>query len=100
MALVVIGTLGVAFAAHCIWLTVRIANGRKKAGVRFWVSVVMVVVLVIYPLSIGPAFCWASRSGGSPATAIYYPIACYADKNELANTALKWYLRLWIDALK
>jgi len=28
---------------------------RKKPGVAFWATVVMVVVLVLYPLSFGPA---------------------------------------------
>jgi hypothetical protein len=30
---------------------------RKKPGVAFWATVVVVVVLVAYPLSFGPA-CW------------------------------------------
>jgi len=32
-------------------------TSRKKPGVAFWATVVMVVVLVAYPLSFGPA-CW------------------------------------------
>ncbi len=34
---------------------------RKKPGVAFWATVVVVVVLV-YPLSFGPA-CWLARRG-------------------------------------
>ena len=30
---------------------------RKKPGVAFWATVIVVVVLVAYPLSFGPA-CW------------------------------------------
>jgi hypothetical protein len=30
---------------------------RKKPGVAFWATVALVVVLVAYPLSFGPA-CW------------------------------------------
>jgi hypothetical protein len=38
-------------------------TSRKKPGVAFWATVVLVVVLVGYPLSFGP-WCWAiSRSG-------------------------------------
>ena len=33
-------------------------TSRKKPGVAFWATVVVVVVLVGYPLSFGPA-CWA-----------------------------------------
>jgi hypothetical protein len=34
-------------------------SDRKKPGVAFWATVVVVVVLVAYPLSFGPA-CWIS----------------------------------------
>ncbi len=33
------------------------SEGRKKPGVAFWATVVVVVLLVAYPLSFGPA-CW------------------------------------------
>ena len=49
---------------------------RKKPGVAFWATVVVVVVLVAYPLSFGPA-CWiSSRTGrGAPmVSAAYQPI--------------------------
>jgi hypothetical protein len=38
---------------------------RKKPGVAFWASVVMVVVLVAYPLSFGPA-CFLCEKGCLP----------------------------------
>jgi hypothetical protein len=34
-------------------------SDRKKPGVAFWATVVLVVVVVGYPLSFGPA-CWIS----------------------------------------
>ena len=34
---------------------------RKKPGVAFWATVMMVVVLVAYPLSFGPACWWLSE---------------------------------------
>jgi hypothetical protein len=37
-------------------------SDRKKPGVAFWATVVVVVVLVAYPLSFGPA-CWLTYSG-------------------------------------
>ena len=60
---------------------------KKQPGVAFWATVVVVVVLVAYPLSFGPACWWMSRSvlvgvGGSGNNytmrfipAIYRPIA-------------------------
>src|SRR5258708_35393274 len=54
---------------------------RKKPGVAFWTTVVMVVLLVGYPLSFGPA-CWiATRLDDFEwnrqlvfMTRIYYPL--------------------------
>jgi hypothetical protein len=53
-------------------------TSRKKPGVAFWATVVVVMALVGYPLSFGPA-CWiASRQakyeGRVPVPAIYRPI--------------------------
>ena len=43
---------------------------RKKPGVAFWTTVVVVVVLVAYPLSFGPWMClfnmFTSWVGGAP----------------------------------
>ena len=53
-------------------------TSRKKPGVAFWATVVLVVVLVGYPLSVGPA-CWItsrieSEQGVRVVTAIYRPL--------------------------
>jgi hypothetical protein len=42
---------------------------RKKPGVAFWATVVVVVALVGYPLSFGP-FLWASYSFDLPPTVL------------------------------
>jgi hypothetical protein len=50
---------------------------RKKPGVAFWAAVVLVVVLVGYPLSFGPA-CWLADRQCIPDTVavrIYSPLA-------------------------
>jgi len=51
-------------------------TSRKKPGVAFWATVMVVVMLVLYPLSFGPA-CWISNRAGigsSVVATIYRPI--------------------------
>ena len=43
---------GLALTALCIWLTVRIVNRRERWAKR--TLVVLVLVVVLYPLSMGP----------------------------------------------
>jgi hypothetical protein len=49
---------------------------KKKPGVAFWATVVLVVALVAYPLSFGPA-CWMAGCGVVPMKATrmaYWPL--------------------------
>jgi hypothetical protein len=49
---------------------------RKKPGVAFWATVVVVVALVAYPLSFGPA-CWITsrlNRGADLVPVVYRPI--------------------------
>jgi len=48
-------TLGVAFAAFCVWLAVRIVNRRERWAK--WRLSVVVALPVLYLASFGPA-CW------------------------------------------
>jgi len=50
---IVLPALAVAFAAFCVWLAVRIVNRRERWAKR--TAVGLAVVLVLYPLSAGPA---------------------------------------------
>jgi hypothetical protein len=64
--------LGIAFAAFCIWLTLRLVNGQKKLGWKLWATA-GVIAVVGYPLSIGPA-CWITsrtKIGASLVTNTY-----------------------------
>src|SRR5262245_62030222 len=48
----------------------------KKSGAAFWATVVVVVALVAYPLSFGPA-CWIScwtNTGQGAVSLVYRPI--------------------------
>jgi len=79
---------------------------RKKPGVAFWATVGLVVVLVGYPLSFGPA-CWfnhATGYGASTIPVIYRPIVRVAGKQfglpnpyrTRWNSIIVWYARLGI----
>ena len=75
---------------------------RKKPGVAFWATVVLVVVLVVaYPLSIGPA-CWlADRDmlpelADKPIEIFYSPLMWIVRDSETAGTIYVWYVGLWV----
>jgi hypothetical protein len=74
---------------------------RKKPGVPFWATVVLVVVLMGYPLSIGPAHCliWHTNSTwlSETADALYSPLADVCDKSATATSTLFWYDGIWQD---
>jgi hypothetical protein len=53
---------------------------RKKPGVSFWTTVILVVVLVAYPLSFGPA-CWYANGNAEAMPwfkRFYWPIGLAA----------------------
>jgi hypothetical protein len=68
---------------------------RKKPGVAFWATVVVVGLPLLYVLSFGPA-CWLARQRFLPpsvAAQIYRPIL-WASADKLpgwANRAVWWY---------
>jgi hypothetical protein len=65
---------GIAYAALCVWLTVRIVNRRERWAK--WMAVV-VVVAALYVLGFGPA-CWAVGRGSwkaEHAAVLFRPLA-------------------------
>ena len=62
---IVFAVVGVAVAAISVWLMVRIIN-RRERWVK-WTAVALVVVLVGYPLSWGPAIVFFDIAKPSPA---------------------------------
>jgi hypothetical protein len=66
----------------------------NKPGVVFWATVVAVVALVAYPLSLGPA-CWISsrtNTGAGAVTTVYKPITWISDRSpDLLRNAVHWY---------
>jgi hypothetical protein len=67
---------------------------RKKPTAGFWITVALVAVLVLYPLSFGPA-CWLARREmlEIPAVAhLYGPIVEYAFAGpKLIRRVIGWY---------
>lgn len=64
---------GIAFAAFCIWLGVRVYNRRERWAKRTAVGIIIASPL-FYVASFGPA-CWiASRSTRPEISIIYLPI--------------------------
>src|SRR5262249_23483743 len=81
-------------------------DDRKRTGLAFWVTALLVVGLVAYPLSFGPA-CWITsrtRVGASAIPTAYRPMTWFMSISEPAYDALDWYTGLiaaggwgWID---
>ncbi len=60
----------------------------------------LLAVLVLYPLSIGPAYLWASRSGDPSASAKlldtgYAPLIWICGRSQWAQNALDRYCGIW-----
>src|SRR5262245_14026922 len=77
---------------------------RKKPGVAFWATVVVVAVLVAYPLSFGPA-CWISSrtpTGRKAVNAIYQPFMrlWWRGAEPARRDPLVWYARVGADRNK
>jgi hypothetical protein len=100
-------------------------TARKKPGVAFWATVVAGVLLVGYPLSIGPVKWWKSRKSSSvvlraplvdhPQDIVsferrpgmmtvrypldlepaYAPIEWLARKSRFIDDAVRWYIDWW-----
>ena len=70
---------------------------RKKPGVAFWAIVVVLVVLVGYPLSFGPACWWFSARqppGINLVSTAYWPIGWIywrASDGGYVQRAINWY---------
>ena len=70
---------------------------RKKPGVAFWATVTVVVALVGYPLSFGPA-CWLTsrtNAGASSIPVIYRPITRSAEASATIKSTVRWHARLF-----
>jgi hypothetical protein len=74
---IALSIFGVAFAAFCVWLTVRIVNRQRRWAK--WTLAVVVGVPALYVVSFGPA-CWLSDRKmiqRSVPSRLYNPLASY-----------------------
>jgi hypothetical protein len=95
-----IAALAVAFAAFCIWLTVRIVNRRERWAKRTAAAVIL-VGLVGYPLSTGPAGWMRANGWIGPDTdrslhRFYSPLKWqFRNSPEPIRRAIRRYESLW-----
>jgi hypothetical protein len=71
----------------------------KKPGAAYIMTVSLVLVLLLYPLSLGPA-CWiASRANRGATTLgdVYRPITWAMSRNERILVGMNWYSQLGAD---
>jgi hypothetical protein len=69
-------------------------TSRNKPGVAFWTTVGLVVVLVGYPLSFGPAAKIAQLAGAHWMMLPYDPIALLADSKTVGPIIVS-YMGMW-----
>jgi hypothetical protein len=93
---------GVAFAAFCVWLTIRAIN-RPERWAK-WTLAMAIMVPVLYVLSIGPAAWWIAEPDNTRPLAkgipprrlpqFYMPVGLISDKIPTVEYHLRWYVTL------
>jgi hypothetical protein len=67
------------------------SDAPKKRS-RAWIGWALVAVFVLYPLSIGPAYWWASRDRWETLDTMYAPLNWLAIHFECVRDAMGWYV--------
>jgi len=93
---IILPALAVAFAAFCVWLAVRIVNRRSRPGRHFFI-IAPLVLLLAYPLSVGPLNWLMTREllpgwAMVPLTLIYLPLNLVTSNFPDSEA---WYAKLW-----
>ena len=92
---ITLSIIGIAFAAICVWLTVRVVNRRERWAK--WTLAITVAMPVLYMLSLGPLIWLGARgvmySGYGDHLRIYGTPARVAHDYgpEPVRRALRWY---------
>ena len=89
---------GLAFAAFCIWFTVRVVNRREKSRRMIWLAALAAAALLSYPLSFGPT-CRLAYEGLIPESqfmTVYRPcIRLALDGPQAVRGPLQWWDEQW-----
>lgn len=96
----IVPVMGLAFAALCIFLMIRISGRSKRPGWQFW-GTALLVVCAAYPLSLGP-LAWLLFHDQLPDWAdgpLDYVYAPLYQSPKPIHDALAWYERLWKPSL-
>jgi hypothetical protein len=90
----VVVALSVAFAAFCVWLTVRIVNRRERWAK--WTAAGL-IALIVYALSVGPAIWLVDRKLLSAETVvtIWKPVY-WLELSPVTRSAFQSYCLIWV----
>ena len=74
---------------------------NKGPGVAFWMTVTMAVLLVVYPLSIGPVAWLVDRemlpeAVAEPLGIVYLPLQYVVASSPATMHLYAWYVSLWM----
>lgn len=99
---IVLPALAAAFAAFCVWLSVRIVN-RRERWAKWMLATAFIGTPMLYVASFGPVCWWFTDrelDGGEVvniAPSLYWPIGWLAgDGPEPLSSAINWYGTIWI----
>ena len=101
---ILIPPLAVAFAAICVWLTVRIVN-RRERWAKWTLAATIIGTPVLYVLTFGPACWWFSNAQANLpergiAPRFYWPIGWVAANGpDSCRRAIRWYAILETDGV-
>jgi hypothetical protein len=70
---------------------------EQKKRSRAWIWWTVLALLVLYPLSIGPAhlICWKTGTNVWYLETIYWPIVAATNASDTAYCIVEWYIELF-----
>jgi hypothetical protein len=97
MISILLSTLAVAFAAFCVWLTVRIVNRRERWAK--WMLAAVVGGPALYVAGFGPAMWITVRTRGrilglDAFVMVYEPVFTRAHLSKHFGIAMDWYAKI------
>lgn len=94
---IALSIIGVAFAAFCVWLGIRFYN-RRERWAKWTLAALAVLVLLVYPLSIGPALILTQKYPTAKfIMAVYRPFVAAMCRSSTAQSAVMPYVQWWVN---